>query len=197
MFKDNMRLLRRAKGLTQPDIAEAIGYKSFTTIQKWEDGTSIPPYSVIVKLASILDTSVEELMGSEPIKIESAIPVLGIVRGGEPIFAEQNIIDYEMPNSLNANDYFCLDVVGDSMKNARIMPGDRIYVHKQNTLKNREIGVVLIGDEATVKRVIFERDFMVLQPENESYSPIILTKQDQEEKGVKILGKVVFNKIKI
>lgn len=195
MFNENMRILRRARGLTQPDIAEKLNYKSFTTIQKWEDGTAVPPYKVLVKLAEILDTSIDALMSNETIRLDSSIPVLGIVRGGQPIFASQNIMDYEKLNVSNPEEYFCLDVVGDSMKNARILPGDRLFVHKQDTVENKEIGVVLIGDEATVKRIIFDKGNLILQPENDDYQPIVLTEKDQEEKGVKILGKVVYNKI--
>ena len=196
MFSENLRFLRRKKNMSQPDLANLLGYKSFTTIQKWEDGTSTPPYNVLKQLSMIFNVEVKDLMG-ESYQARS-IPVLGTVRGGAPIFAEDNIKEYELPDeSLNdAQNYFCVDVVGDSMINARILPGDRLFVHKQDSLENYEIGIILIGDEATVKRVIYQDDKMILKPENDAYEPIILTRKDQEEKGIRILGKVVYNKIR-
>ena len=196
MFKDNMRYFRRNKGLSQNEIADALHYKSFTTIQKWEDGTSVPPYSVLLKLANILEVSVDQLMGKE--EEPAGIPVVGTVRGGAPIFAQQVFTEFEPFDLLtpNSSDYFCLDVVGDSMKDARILPGDRLFVHRQEMVNNHEIAVVLIGDEATVKFVSFEDDCMVLTPANDAYQPIILTEEDQKENGIKILGKVEYNKIR-
>ena len=41
-FKENLRYLRKANGLSQEELAHKLGYKSFTTVQKWEDGTSFP-----------------------------------------------------------------------------------------------------------------------------------------------------------
>lgn len=198
LFNKNQRYLRRKFKFGQDQLAEMLGYKSFTTIQKWEDGTSVPPYKVLQKLSDIYQVEVEDLMSKDLSIAQRQIPVLGTVRGGEPIYAEEMIKDYEPLSGVSGDpeEYFCLDVVGDSMKNARILPGDRLFVHKQDTLQNREIGVVLIGEEATVKRVIFDHNRLILMPENEAYEPIILDEKDQNEKGVKILGKVVYNKIR-
>ena len=198
LFNKNQRYLRRKFKIGQDQLAEMLGYKSFTTIQKWEDGTSVPPYKVLEKLSAIYEVEVEDLMSKDLTVTPAQIPVLGTVRGGAPIYAEEQIKEYEPLSGISGDpeEYFCLDVVGDSMKNARIMPGDRLFVHKQDTLQNREIGVVLIGEEATVKRVIFENNRLILMPENEDYEPIILSEKDQDEKGVKILGKVVYNKIR-
>lgn len=198
MFSENIRFLRRKYNMGQNQLADELGYKSFTTVQKWEDGTSVPPYRILARIADYFGVTVENLMSDDFITKATSLPVLGYVRGGTPIFAEQNILEYE-PIEIaidHVDEYFCLDVVGDSMKNARIMPGDRLYIHKQDMVENRQIGVVLIGEEATVKRIIFEKDKLILQPENDAYEPIVLTKEDQEEKGVKILGKVVYNKIR-
>ena len=198
LFNKNQRYLRRKMKIGQEELAEMLGYKSFTTIQKWEDGTSIPPYRVLEKLSEIYQVEVEDLMSKDLSTSLRQIPVLGTVRGGEPIYAEQSIKEYEPLSGITGDpeEYFCLDVVGDSMKNARILPGDRLFVHKQDTVENREIGVVLIGEEATVKRVLFDGNRLILMPENEDYEPIILTEEDQKEKGVKILGKVIYNKIR-
>ena len=82
------------------------------------------------------------------------------------------------------------------MKDARILPGDLIYVRQQDYLDNGDIGVVLIDNEATVKYVRYKDDAMILEPANENYDPIVLTKEDQQEKQVRIIGKVLHNRIK-
>ena len=55
---------------------------------------------------------------------------------------------------------------------------------------------MLVGDEATLKRVYFEGDRMILRAENEAYAPMIFSKEEIDEKPVRILGRVLHNKIK-
>ena len=153
-FKENLRLLRKQNSVSQNEIADFLGYKSFTTVQKWEDGTSMPNASTISKIADFFDITINDLLNVDLRKINSnLIPVIGTIRGGTPLFADQNIIDYERVEYEESNDgeYFYLDVVGDSMKNIRILDGDRVYIRKQSTLNNGEVGVILIDDEATLK----------------------------------------------
>lgn len=198
-FGKNFRYLRRKNRYSQNQIADEFGYKSFTTIQKWEDGTAVPPYSVIKKLANFFNVSVDDLMNADLSNIiNTEIPVLGIVRGGSPILAEQDYKGFEhvIPDDAAHGDCFYLEVVGDSMKDARILPGDYLYVHRQDYLNNGDIGVVLIDNEATVKTVYFKGDTMILQPANDEYQPIILDAKAQQEKNVSIIGKVLHNRIK-
>lgn len=198
-FKENLRYLRKQAHHSQQELARLLNYKSFTTIQKWEDGTSCPPYTVIKKIAEIYHVKVEDIMDQKIASLTTTqIPILGTVRGGEPILATQQILGHEvvLDSEAQNGDYFYLEVVGDSMKDARILPGDLLYVRKQNDLNNGEIGVVLLDDEATVKRVFFKDQTLILQPENEAYQPIVLQAEDMENRQVKILGKVIHNKIR-
>jgi len=197
MFEKNMRYLRKQFGLSQQDLADAFGYRSFTTIQKWEDGTSIPAYDILQRLADRYLVSVDELMHKDLTKQKIKVPILGIVRGGEPISAEENILDYEEVETkeYQNDEYFYLKVVGDSMKDARILPGDLLYIHRQAYLDNNDSGVVLIDNEATVKYVTFTKDKMILKPANPDYQPIEINAELINTKQVKILGKVIHNKI--
>ena len=78
-----------------------------------------------------------------------------------------------------------LRVQGESMINAGIFDGDYIFVKEQNTAKNGEIVVALVeNEEATVKRIFFEKDRVKLQPENDTMKPFY-------EKNVVVLGKVI------
>ncbi|MCF0111721.1 MAG: helix-turn-helix domain-containing protein, partial [Erysipelotrichaceae bacterium] len=136
-FAKNLRYLRHKSGHSQEKLAEELHYKSFTTIQKWEDGTSTPPYKVIEKIAEMYHVTVDAIMHGNMEENQSVnVPILGIVRGGEPIYAEQNTLGYEpvSPQETAGGEYFYLEVVGDSMMNDRILPGDILYVRKQNTL---------------------------------------------------------------
>ncbi len=114
------------------------------------------------------------------------IPVLGKVAAGEPLFANQNIewIITVSKDMVKADEPFALRVKGDSMVGAGILNNDFVIVKKQQTAEQGDIVVVLIGDEATVKRFYKEDGYIRLQPENPTMQPIIT-------KDAVILGKVV------
>jgi len=58
---ENIRFLRTKKGYSQDDIANKLGYKSFTTIQKWESGVSEPPLKALKKLSEIVNIDMNDL----------------------------------------------------------------------------------------------------------------------------------------
>ncbi len=114
------------------------------------------------------------------------VPVLGQVAAGSPIFAEENIEEYfPIPQDLAKDDkVFMLQIRGDSMEKVGILNGDYIIVRQQHTALNNEIVVALVEDEATVKRFFKEKEYVILQPENDLYEPI-------KTKEAKIIGKVI------
>ena len=114
-----------------------------------------------------------------------SIPLVGKVTAGLPILAIENIEDYLiLPQSMvGRGDMFCLRVEGESMIDAGIYDGDILVIRQQNTADNGEIVVAMIEDEATVKRIFYEKNRVRLQPENPTMSPIYA----QE---VTVLGKV-------
>lgn len=65
MFKDKIRYYRRLKGISQRTLAENLGYKSFTTIQKWEDGTASPSIDTAQKVTEILGITIGQLLSDE------------------------------------------------------------------------------------------------------------------------------------
>lgn len=189
-----LKQLRKQHGYSQEEIAQRFNYKSFTTVQKWEDGTSTPPAGVLSGLAELYKISVDELLRSK--KSFVRVPVIGVVRGGSPIDAfEQIISEYDVELSDRPEDYFYLRVVGDSMINARIHEGDDVFVHKQSTVSSGDIAVVLIEDEATLKRVFLRGEKLILQPENQRYQPMEFSAKQIEEKRISIIGKVLHNRI--
>ena len=112
-----------------------------------------------------------------------AVPVLGTVRAGAPILAQQEISGYVPYENADGAEVFALNVRGDSMINAGILDGDTVIVRVQPTAQSGEIVVALIGEEATVKRLSFKGGVWLL-PENPDYKPI-------DGKECRILGKVV------
>ena len=114
-------------------------------------------------------------------------PIVGSVRAGEPVLADERIETVlPLPAELIGNQVsFILTVRGDSMINAGIHEGDLLIVAQQNTAINGDIVVALVdGEDATVNRFYKEADHVRLQPENDAYEPILT-------KNIQILGKVV------
>lgn len=121
--------------------------------------------------------------GSSP-KVE--LPVVGQVAAGSPILAEENIEEnVTLPVDLAGRGNFILKVRGNSMIDAGIYDGDKVIVRSQKTIKNGEIAVVLLGDEATVKRFYKEKNHYRLQPENKRMKAIIV---DECELCGKVIG---------
>jgi SOS-response transcriptional repressor LexA/DNA-binding Xre family transcriptional regulator len=149
--------------------------------------------------ANIVTPNYDEILKNEfveyidsylkPIGKMARIPVLGIIHAGMPIHTEENIIDYEVlpVAEVSDGDYFYLEVTGDSMIEAHILPGSRILVRQQESLKDGEIGVFLIKDEETcVKKIMRSRRSVVLYAANKEYAP-----QIYDDGDVKIFGKVI------
>lgn len=107
------------------------------------------------------------------------IPIVGKVTAGEPILAIENIEDtFQIPiNYIKSSnkELFILKVSGDSMIEAGIHDGDLAIIEKTNVAENGEIVVVLIDNEATIKRFFKEKNYYRLQPENSTIEPIIVT----------------------
>ncbi len=105
-----------------------------------------------------------------------SLPVIGNVAAGQPIFAEENIEDYfPVPaDMVPKGESFILKVRGDSMINAGIFSGDRIFVNSCSTANNGDMVVAMIEDGATVKTFYKENGHIRLQPENDDMDPIIV-----------------------
>jgi repressor LexA len=117
---------------------------------------------------------------------EGALPLVGRVAAGSPVLAEENIEDYVQVPSVAGGDEgeYVLQVSGESMRDAGILAGDYVVVHRQKSARDGDIVVALLGDEATVKRFFRESDHVRLQPENPSMEPI-------RSREVEVLGRVV------
>ena len=212
MLNEKIKSLRKEKGLSLEQLADAVG-TSRQTIHRYETGViSNIPSEKVEALAKALGTTPSSLMGWDDENeystlndittanlgavLTKKLPLLGNVACGEPIFASEEYTHY-VKASANIGADFCLTAKGDSMINARIFDGDVLFVRKQESVDDGEIAVVLIDDEATVKRVYFNREdgILTLMPENPTYKPMRYMGSQLDR--IRILGKVVSGQYKI
>ena len=192
-FKDNLRYLRKVNKMSQDTLAEKLGYKSFTTVQKWEDGSAFPRVYTLKKIAEIFDIDLDHLLNLNIRTDKVAVPIIGEVKAGYDLYANEDIYGYEYCNNneYGSGEFFYLKVKGDSMIDVRIGQGDIVYVKKQNYLDDNDIGVFLLdNNEVTIKRVKFDKDDIILKAANKNYADRRF-KSDE----IKILGKVLHNKV--
>jgi repressor LexA len=181
-------------GLTLEDVGNLVGV-SKSTVMKWETGfIENMRRDNVALLAKALRVSPLWIMGmDEPESILSLktkkVPLLGTIAAGEPIYAYEDCRTYvEVDECLDVD--FCLQVKGDSMVDARINNGDVVFVRKQSAVDDGEIAVVLLDNEATLKRFYKNNGGIILKPENSNYQPRYYTAEDFAE--IKILGKAIF-----
>jgi len=168
--KPNPKLLKKialALGANYTQMLDIVGYLSKRKIK-----TTLPE-------------------GIDPIENITVLPVIGVIRAGQPIYAEENLIGYEPinPDLVKSGEYFFLLVIGDSMIDSGIKDGSFVLVRKQEYVENGEIAVVMVDEEnATVKRVYYnnEMDSITLQPDNLAFAP-----QTYPAENIHIIGKVV------
>lgn len=200
MLSNNLKKLRRERGMTLDELARVLG-TSRQTIHRYENGViaNVPPEKV-EQLAAALGVSPSALMGwggeldAErlgiiPITVKR-LPLLGEIACGNPIYATEEHESYACADGgLDAD--FCLRAHGDSMIGARILDGDIVFIRSQSSVDNGEIAAVIINDEATLKRVYYypNEEKLILSPENPKYAPLVYI--NEELNDIKILGKAV------
>lgn len=203
-FGTVLKALRSQHDLTQRQLAEALGL-SESTVGMYERGHREPDFETLESIADYFNVDMDYLTGRSDIPRKytfqppipsnvvslphmSRVPLLGTIACGEPILAEENLEGkVDLPEQIHAD--FALRCQGDSMINARIFDGDIVYIHQQDTVEDGQIAAVLIEDEATLKRVHFFDDHIVLAPENPTFRPLVYW--GEEMNWVLILGLAV------
>lgn len=199
---ENIRYLRNKYGYSQEELAKALGYKSYTTITKWESGVSEPTLKMTNQIATFFKISVNELCytrlravlaDSPKYRQGVVINVLGRVAAGLPIEAVEHIIDTEEISAEMARtgDFFGLQIKGDSME-PRIYNGDVVIVRKQDDAESGDIVIAMVnGDDAVCKRLLKYSGGISLISLNTKYDPMLFSEHDIIEKPVRIIGKVI------
>ena len=200
-----IKLRREQLKMSEEELGNKIG-KSKTKIYRYVLGQIEKlPTSVLEAVATALMTSPSYLMGWTddpnireqttqfnnifPIQTQR-IPMLGDIACGKPIFANEERESY-VQAGMNIKADFCLTARGDSMIGARIHDGDIVFCRSQTMVDNGEIAAVIIGEEATLKRVYYypEKKKLVLQAENPKYEPFVYVGSELDE--ITILGKAI------
>lgn len=207
---DRIKYLREKQGLSQQELAEKVGFKTASAVNKIELGLRDINQTKIKAFAKALNTTPGYLLGDDeddktnkefdvfsipgimPLPKTVKKPRLGTIACGEPILAEENIEDYDdVPDEISCD--FTLLCSGDSMINARINDGDIVYIRKQEQVENGEIAVCLVEGEfeteATLKRYYKYDNKIILQAENPAYPPFVYVNEEMNK--VRIIGKAV------
>ena len=207
-FPELLRQCRKQKHMSQAELASLLGVTQ-QAVGKWESGKSSPDPTTVAKLAEILDTTADYLLGlyrpvsnvSAPEErffgsySESLIPVIGTVKAGYGALAFEEDYGKEYASVKDPQNYFYLVVKGDSME-PRISDGDLALVHRQSTLENGDLGVLVYGSdgEGTLKKYIQRGNSVVLHPFNPAYEEMVI--KGEELDHLYIAGKVVETKAK-
>lgn len=196
MFAERLKSLREQRTVSQRELASALDVAQ-SAVGNWESGARQPNLDRLQRLASFFDVSVGYLLGTEECPVSSReqpqIPVLGYVRAGLPLTAEEVVLGYEdvSRDLADAGDHFALRVQGDSME-PFLLDGDVVIVRQQEDVDSGDTAVVLIGGEdATVKRLVKHENGISLVASNPKYAPLFFTAEEVETQPVCVLGKVV------
>ena len=202
MFAERLKEARKAKRYSQAEVSRMLGVTQ-QAVGKWETGRSTPDPQTVARLAEILDTTADALLGAASAVgrnafsryTESQIPVVGTVRAGYGALAFEEDYGKEYACVKDPENYFFLVVKGDSME-PRISDGDLALVHRQSTLENGDLGVLVYGSdgEGTLKKYIQRGNSVILHPFNPAYEELVI--KGEELDHLYIAGKVVETKAK-
>jgi len=194
-ISQNLLKVRKAMGLTQAQLAEKLG-KTPQAVSQWEKNAEWnPSVGKLKEIANALGVSYRSLTGIEP--GDSTAPVIGNISAGAAVEAIPRDGDrtYVSPTVLgNHPEAFFLAVTGDSMD--RLFPaGMLVLVDPREEVRSGDVAVVNVnGDDATIKRVLFAGDTMILHPEstNPRHRDCALDSDGAQAGRVRVIGKVVW-----
>jgi repressor LexA len=196
-----VRSRREELELTQQELADRVGYKTKGAINKVEMGINGIPARYLQDFARALFVDVDYLLLMNdnapsvpgdvlPPPRTRSVPILGTIACGTPIEAVENYDgEAAVPEDVRCD--FALRCKGDSMTGARINDGDIVYIRQQPQVESGQIAAVLIEGEATLKRVYYHPDSVVLMPANPAYEPMVLNQSTMDASSVRILGLAV------
>lgn len=181
-------IVKRGYAPTVRELCQEMGLSSTATVQVHLNNLEKKGY---LKKEDGKNRTIELLVDNEYMpKNETVVdvPLLGKITAGNPIEAIERPDEYfSLPAYLipNNKEVFTLLVDGTSMINVGILDGDIVIVERKNTANNGDIVVAMTDEnEVTLKTFYKEKDYIRLQPENDSMEPFIM-------KNVTILGKAI------
>jgi repressor LexA len=169
---------------TRAEIASELGFKSANAAE--EHLRALQRKGVL----ELLPGASRGIQLKDSLRDQMGLPLVGRVAAGSPILAEEHIeAHYRIDQQLfNPKPHYLLRVQGMSMKNAGILDGDLVAVHRTPEVRSRQIIVARLDDEVTVKRYRQNGSLVSLLPENEDFEPIEV---DLKHQSLVIEGVVV------
>lgn len=195
--------LLKTNNTTVYRVSKATGI-SASTFTDWKSGRSVPKIDKIKLIAEYFDIPLEYMISGtvsgsgSPLCEGALVPIIGEIRAGSPIITNESVLGYERADVGDCDDYFYLQVEGDSMKNIGMVSGSLVLFRKQQYAEDGDVVACLVGgDSATVKRFRRSKKNVYLVPENDDYQPIKLSTDDFESGEARILGVACEIKIKL
>lgn len=173
-----IRKQRIGLGISLQELSRRTGLNK-STLQRYETGQIDKlPLERAHLIAKGLETSVEYILGLDGGNIELAdadmiysVPVFDSVSAGFGCYADSRAVEYRptfISNPSDAENYLWINVKGDSMS-PKIEDGDRILVRRQDSVENGSVAVVMIDDEAVVKKIKYGKNWVELHSFNPYY----------------------------
>lgn len=178
IFAENLTALLDEKRMSQNQLAKKIGVSAMS-VNAWCRAISMPRNDKIDKMCQVLNVTRADLLQEKTAAPNLSIPaahplkILGTICAGEGITAEENFRGlFFVDHSIRAD--YCLEVEGDSMRDANIFHGDIAFLRKNYEFMNGGIYAIVYGSEenAVLKRVYKQGDALLLMPCNQLYDPI-------------------------
>lgn len=205
-FAKNLKFLRKNKGISQVKLAEDVGVNQ-TTIKRWEDEEIKPSIDNVEEVAKALKVGLPDLLikdlsfdNASPIELPSdtiQIPVLGTIKAGIAIEAQENIIEYiDIPKdwTKGGKTYYGLQISGDSMS-PKYQEKDIVIFEKSEDFivaNGKDCAVMVNGFDATFKNVRINQAGIQLIPLNinnsDGYEPTFYDSEQIQNLPVRIIG---------
>lgn len=203
-FADRLTDALRIRNMTAAELARKMGINE-GTISQYKKGLYEPKQRRTQQIAKILNVSIDWLMGADmpfsdysfpnlstvPEDNVYEIPVFDSVSAGFSAIAQDSIIEYKhtfIKNAAEKDKYIWVNVIGDSMA-PTIENGDKLLIRKQESVDSGQVAIVLIdGEEAAVKKVVYGKDWIELQ----SFNPYFPTRRfdGADVQKIRVLGLV-------
>lgn len=192
MFSKHLKQIRLENGLSQAQMARKLGLTQ-GAVSQWESGRTRPDAEQLVQISKLFQVPLDYFASESPwmdldgvVEMRRrAVPVVGEIACGTPILAQQNIESYiDTPDGTRAD--FALRCKGTSME-PLFRDGDLVLIRQQEDADDGKIAAVLIGNEATLKRVHRIQNGIMLLPENTAdFAPLVY--QGEQAASVRIVG---------
>lgn len=196
-----IRSLRKSNKLTLEELSNQLNSRNSSSgftkgrLSKWENDREEPKLSSLNQVAQFFNVDIDYFFNeSQPSNASSLprnvarIPVIGTIACGDPIDADENIVDYiNVPEPI-PTDAFALVCEGNSMEPS-IIDGDKVVIEPTPDVEDGQVAAVLVDDQtkATLKRIKHIGNSIWLMPDNRDYDPIVL---DAQHPG-RIIGKAI------